>query len=316
MFKDFKGRDVSNCIACHDDVHEQKFGNDCRQCHSEESFQSVRNFTALDHVNTDFPLEGKHTTVDCRKCHEQKMTEPLPFNACAVCHDDYHDGQFVTDLRSPDCASCHTVDGFEGSTFTIAQHNETRFALTGAHLATPCFSCHLREDQWMFRNIGENCIDCHANVHGESVEIKFVPDQACAYCHNTEQWASVTFDHTQTGFPLEGAHAREACIACHLSAPPDDDFRVIFTGLSNDCNSCHENVHRSQFAINGVTDCRRCHHPDQWSPSDFDHNTARFPLEGAHAGLSCIACHTQTMDSQGTFVLYSLGTVQCVDCHQ
>jgi len=317
MFKDFLTKDVSNCTACHDDVHEQKFGNDCKSCHSEVSFSSVRNFAAPEHRKTDFPLKGKHETVDCRKCHESgPMTQPLPFNTCAGCHDDYHEGQFITDLRTPDCAECHTVDGFTGSTFTVEQHSQTDFALTGAHLATPCFACHLQEEKWMFRNIGVRCIDCHDDIHAGTIEQQYYPEQACINCHKTEDWRLVTFEHSLTGWALEGSHQEQTCTACHLPDEEAGTRRVTFDGLTTTCAECHDNVHRSQFEISGVTDCARCHAPEQWKPSGFDHDSARFVLEGAHLEVACTECHTQTADTEGTYALYRLEKLACADCHQ
>ena len=318
MFKDFAGKDVTNCTACHDDVHDQIFGNDCRACHSEESFRAVRNFTALDHQKTNFPLEGKHEVVDCRKCHEAPaMIESLPHNRCADCHTDFHEGQFVTNSRTPDCASCHTVDGFAGSTFTVAQHNETAFPLTGAHLATPCFSCHFTEDKWLFKNIGTRCIDCHTDIHAGSIGIQYYQDQTCTSCHVTESWRSVVFDHTLTGFTLEGAHTRQACSACHLpDHTADGTNQIVFSGLSADCVSCHQDIHRQQFEVNGVTDCSRCHGYAHWSPGAFDHNTARFVLEGAHVTVACDACHRETVENGVSFVTYRLENFACVDCHK
>lgn len=322
MFKDFTGRDVSNCVACHDDVHEQRFGTDCRKCHSEESFRSVRNFTAALHDSTAFPLEGKHETVDCRKCHETtRMIDPLPHNTCAACHDDYHEGQFVSVSRTPDCAECHTVDGFAGSTFTVEQHNAGKFALTGAHLATPCFACHLKEEspkkeKWYFRNIGTQCIDCHDDIHAGHLSEEYYPDKACVQCHSTEGWGDVSFDHARTDFILEGVHAKQSCTSCHK---PDVTTgvspRIAFAGLAKECISCHENIHRSQFEAEGTTDCVRCHGYEQWKPSVFDHNTARFVLEGAHLTVACVECHRESTDTQGNFVLYRLEKYACVDCH-
>ncbi len=317
MFKDFTGKDVSNCTACHEDVHKQKFGNDCRTCHSEESFRAVRNFTVSDHSKTAYPLEGKHETVDCRKCHETRMMLPLAHSQCADCHADFHEGQFVTATRTPDCAECHTVNGFAGSTFTVEEHNRTDFVLTGAHLATPCFACHQRNDKWVFRDVGNRCTDCHEDVHGSSIDARYYPDKACERCHTPDAWNAVQFDHSLTGFALAGRHAQVACTACHI---PDSTLtgkrHVAFNGLVQECTSCHANVHREQFAVDGITDCRRCHGFEHWKPSEFDHNTARFVLEGAHLEVACAQCHKAVADDQGSYVLFRLEKFACADCHE
>ncbi len=316
MFKDYLHQDVSNCVSCHDDVHEQRFGTDCKACHTEDSFQRIRDLDALDHDLTGFALEGKHEQVDCKKCHETKMTEPLVHSQCADCHSDYHEGQFVSVSRTPDCAECHTVDGFAGSSFTVEQHNTGKFALTGAHLATPCFSCHLREEKWLFRSIGERCIDCHDDVHEGTIAAEFYPDKACERCHITDSWATVSFDHAVTGFTIEGAHLRQACTACHEPDLAENSVRrVSFTGLTAVCMDCHENAHRDQFEIDGITDCKRCHNADHWQPSVFDHNTAQFVLEGAHITVACDQCHREVVEDGVTFVQYRIEKFACIDCH-
>jgi Zn finger protein HypA/HybF involved in hydrogenase expression len=126
----------------------------------------------------------------------------------------------------------------------------------------------------------------------------------------------VAFDHGRTGFNLEGTHARQSCIACHKpDVAAEASLRVAFAGLKRECTACHENIHRSQFEMEGVTDCVRCHGYEHWKPGAFDHNTARFVLEGAHLTVACAECHRESTDTQGNFVLYRLEKYACVDCH-
>jgi len=316
MFKDFTHRDVSNCVSCHEDVHAQKFGIDCKSCHSEQSFQTIKNMDAFNHGLTDYALEGKHLEVDCRSCHEAKMTDPLPHTRCVDCHDDYHEGQFVSVSGPTDCAECHSVQGFPGSSFTVEQHNAGNFALTGGHLATPCFACHLTDDKWVFRDIGTRCNTCHEDAHHGTIDERYYPDKACESCHNTAAWQTVVFDHAQTGFALEEAHARATCTACHI---PDTTLtatsQFVFSELSTTCADCHADVHRAQFETEGETDCTRCHGFGHWKPSSFDHNSARFVLEGAHLEVACGECHKETAGSDGPFTVYRLEKMACVDCH-
>ena len=319
-FTDFTGRDVNNCATCHDDVHTGKFGPDCRQCHSEQSFFEITGgLGSIDHSLTDFPLEGKHQEiVDCRACHAPRLTEPVAFQQCTDCHSDYHEGQFV-DVKQQviDCAACHTVDGFPGSTYTIAQHNDGPFPLTGAHLATPCFACHVQDDRWVFQDLGTACLDCHQSPHGDGLDPRYDPDPTCTGCHSTESWSQIAFSHAQTGFALEGAHLTASCIACHEPDPTVADLRVLpFSGLGQDCAGCHQDVHQAQFIRDGVTDCAQCHSPAGWRPSTFDHDSARFVLEGAHVGVDCASCHRQVTRQGVTYTLYQTGLLRCTDCHR
>lgn len=318
VFKDYSGKNFHQCQTCHKDPHENKFGQDCKSCHSEESFFKIRNIDKFDHSLTSFELVGRHQQVDCRKCHENRLTDPVPHARCADCHEDFHDGQFVSQNNLiRDCAECHTEHGFEGSTYTIEQHNTTDFPLTGSHLATPCFSCHLKKEEWTFRDIGTKCNDCHIDIHEGYLDTKYYPDKTCTACHTPEGWTEVTFDHTQTEFPLEGRHEIISCTACHQ---PDtisgQEIPVPFTGLNVTCVSCHENVHGDQFMAEGTTDCTRCHSYDAWQPSLFDHNNARFKLDGAHQQVDCAGCHKPDTDPDGVIrIQYRTGKLECVDCH-
>ena len=84
----------------------------------------------------------------------------------------------------------------------IEEHNKGKFQLTGAHLAVPCKNCHQQEKEWHFKNVGLNCIDCHKNVHGTELAQKYLPENKCNSCHQTENWSTITFDHDSTEFAL------------------------------------------------------------------------------------------------------------------
>ncbi|MDP4240913.1 MAG: cytochrome C, partial [Bacteroidota bacterium] len=86
----FKGLEFSNCTACHRDVHDNKYGQNCKQCHSEESFHTIKGISNFDHDKTGFPLVGKHKSVACTSCHKTNMTDPVKHDRCSDCHTDYH----------------------------------------------------------------------------------------------------------------------------------------------------------------------------------------------------------------------------------
>lgn len=58
-------------------------------------------------------------------------------------------------------------------------------------------------------------------------------------------------------------------------------------------------------------ECGDCHGPETWKPARisarFDHGRFGFPLEGAHAAASCMACHT-SLD-------FRQEAQRCVGCH-
>lgn len=322
IFQDRFGVRTNDCAGCHKDPHESKFGTVCADCHNEDSFRASGSMKNFNHDRTGFELAGKHKTVDCRKCHTTgNYTTPLKHYTCDACHQDYHEGQLASILGlSPDCAKCHTVEGFKGSLFTIADHAKTGFPLDGAHLATPCFACHQKDTakKWQFRNIGKKCADCHDDVHKGFLDQKFYPDQTCERCHVTAAWSDNHFDHNQTKFRLSGAHANQPCMACH--GKKDDTGKLPqryqkFADLSTTCTACHKNVHGRQFEKNGATDCAQCHGFNNWDAVKFNHNKTAFKLDGKHATVACSGCHKETVVDGEVMVQYKMKSFKCIDCH-
>jgi len=315
IFRDLKGILETDCMSCHDDVHEGKFGLDCARCHNTISFMDLNADIDFDHSLTDYNLEGLHANVECKSCHKSSFTDPIDFSYCRNCHEDYHNGQFVqSDGQIQDCGECHSV--YEDFTFTsygLDDHAQSAFPLEGAHVATPCFACHLDEasEEWNFRHIGQHCVDCHEDIHEGYISDEYYPDRDCLHCHNSDSWATVSFDHDLTDWPLEDKHADLDCSSCHIEEK-GELFIQRFNNLNTECYSCHENVHGDQFEEDGVTDCKRCHSTAGWEPENFDHSITRFPLEGKHAELECQACHKTRVNNKTVF---KIERFECIDCH-
>ncbi|MEI7504046.1 MAG: cytochrome C [Paludibacter sp.] len=311
----FTSLPFANCTPCHEDVHKNKFGQNCKQCHTEESFFFNKSMKAFDHDKTNFKLIGEHKQVECKECHKKSLTAPLKHDQCKDCHADYHKGEFAKNGVSPDCNQCHTNNGFTPSTFTIEQHNKHKFKLEGAHLATACAACHKKEKDWTFQKMGHKCVDCHTNVHKGIMDEKFIPNENCKVCHNVKSWKTVTFDHNRTDFKLIGAHTKAACAFCHYRRNENGIKTQKFGGTSKECSSCHRDSHFGQFAVNGKTDCTRCHGNDDWHDSKFDHNTSRFKLDGAHAKVKCEECHKTIRNGKGKYIEYKFDDISCSKCH-
>lgn len=316
VFQDRKGVGTKDCATCHKDVHEGKFGPNCNACHNENSFKIAGVPANFDHNKTDFALKGKHVEVNCKKCHEEDFLKPLPFENCASCHSDFHEGQFLANGNKPDCAKCHAVEGFSPSNFGISEHAKTKFPLDGGHSATPCFSCHQKtpDKKWAFRGIGERCVDCHSDVHKGALDEKYYPKQACENCHVTASWADSKFDHGLTDFKLEGGHAKRNCAACHRKAESDGKGR--FSNMATDCKSCHEDEHGGQFDKKWGSDCRKCHGFEDWKAAKFDHNLTAFKLEGKHAEVECSGCHKAKLMDGVKVVQYKFESFECIVCHK
>ena len=153
-----------------------------------------------------------------------------------------------------------------------------------------------------------DCVDCHVEHQGR--------DYALVYWPTGQEG----FDHGQTGYRLEGGHARVACRGCHTAthvADPaplraaDKDLDRTFLGLGPGCTTCHADPHAGQFAA----DCTSCHDTGHWRPAPlFDHERTPYPLTGRHAAVDCAKCHPPA--SQGTAVVFAgVAHAACTDCH-
>ena len=313
-YQAFKNIPFQNCNSCHKDVHNGSFGPNCSSCHQTSSFKQI-NSAAFDHNKTKFPLVGKHKFVACNNCHKNPSGYKMKFALCTDCHQDYHKAQFVVNNVTENCSDCHTENGFTPSLFTIEKHNKTKFQITGAHLATPCQSCHYQQNQWVFKGIRIECISCHKNIHDKELKTEFLPNDNCATCHKTENWSTISFDHRKTSFPLSGKHSSVTCSNCHRKTINGSES-IIFSSLKKDCQSCHTDIHYDQFKVEGTSDCGRCHSSNNWKPEKFDHNKTEFKLEGAHKNIDCTKCHPKVEVNGNTFTKFKLEDFKCASCHK
>jgi len=324
------------CADCHKpDPHKGQFENrpkkgECAECHTVEGWKPSL-FGVKEHATSQYPLLGKHARVECAKCHVPAGKDTrykVKFAACLDCHKDAHDTQFASAPYQNRCESCHTVQDFHRSTFTIANHRKTRFALAGAHVAVPCNECHKigaggRADKILpFHFEDQTCTACHVDPHHGEFKDRMARRRAngtplgCEACHTVKSWTDVnSFDHSKTKFPLLGAHRAVACGACHKA--PSGSSQVQFKGTTQVCEECHVDAHGAQFAKAGKTACASCHNVQRWVPSTFDHDTrTHFALTGGHARVACDKCHKETKMVEGKPVLFYQPTpTKCADCH-
>ncbi|MBA4320025.1 MAG: cytochrome C [Flavobacterium sp.] len=314
VFQKFTGLSYKNCIDCHKDYHNGKLGTNCQKCHSSSSFRSVSK-SQFDHSKTSYPLVGKHTDVECSKCHGLKLSSKPKHETCLSCHKDFHIGQLTRNNKIIDCIECHTEKGFTPSLFSIEKHSAAKYKLSGSHLAVPCKSCHLLKNEWKFKIVSQGCGDCHENIHRDEISPKFMGNKNCAACHDVGAWNQVTFDHNQTDFRLIGIHWKTACDKCHTKSE-NGVKRFIFVSLDKKCVTCHNDIHYSQFSEADKTDCGRCHNFDNWKATNFDHSKTKFPLDGAHKKVKCIKCHKQIFNSEKQlYIKYKIEDIKCAACH-
>lgn len=324
-FLKFAGLPFNLCTDCHRDPHQNRFGTNCQNCHNTSGWKNYVH-SNFNHDLTRYPLKGKHKNVSCEECHNAgKSKKIIHFNECRNCHNDYHLGQFVHRKQKGACEECHTVQGFTPANFTITEHNDTKFALKGAHLAIPCIACHPvklinNEKTYQFKFESTTCISCHNDPHDGQVSqylnnvSSVIQKSGCEYCHRSDSWQRVLFDHSQTNFLLEGKHKDINCSGCHRIK---NSTYIKFKLFSKECSSCHLDIHRGQFANpDQFTNCAKCHIPHDWYAEKFNHNVhSDFKLEGAHVKVSCQKCHKIENIGGEQTVRYKPINSECAFCH-
>ncbi len=297
----------SNCLSCHTDVHKSELGTNCLRCHTTQTWKITD--MVQKHQSTRFPLLGRHSTLSCQTCHAnagQKQFAGTPTD-CFSCHrNDFARAKAPNHTAagfSTNCVQCHQVTAFRWG--TGFDHARTAFALTGAHVAASCFSCHKNQ---VFKTTPTQCVACHqtdftSTRNPNHQAARFPID--CQSCHTTNAWAGAQFNHDQTQFPLIGAHRNRQCQSCHADN--------IFAGKPTDCVSCHRlqfNTAQNPNHVSGnfPTQCQTCHNSNAWRPATFNHSASRFPLTGAHQAVACSQCHVNGQ--------YTNTPTTCIGCHQ
>jgi hypothetical protein len=296
----------TQCVACHQaDFDEAKtpphagaFPTTCGDCHGSTTWDGAR----FDHGATRFALTGAHNAVACSACHADGAFRGKPVE-CLSCHQAAlqatSNPPHGSALFNAPCSSCHTTSAWGGASFN---HDATRFALTGAHRATTCASCH---GDRVYAGKPMACASCHSKDYDAArspVHTGF--PVTCESCHGTGTWSGAGFDHSGTDFPLTGSHLGTSCSGCHADG--------IFNGKSADCVSCHRAQYdattRPAHAAAGYsTSCSTCHNTSQWPGATFNHSSTQFPLTGAHIAAPCQSCHADNV--------YRGKPTDCYSCH-
>lgn len=336
-----KQLEFAKCADCHmPDPHGGQFADrkdrgECSACHTVDRWKPSL-FDVKAHAATSYPLQGKHAAVACAKCHVPAGTATqykIVSAKCLDCHKDVHEGQFAAAPSKGQCEACHTFSGFQPSTFTIAQHQKSRFPLAGAHLAVTCEECHTTSKAGYtskvvpYRFEDRSCTGCHTNPHGDQFKQQMAerrPDgsvKGCEACHTVKSWTDLPkFDHSKTAFPLLGAHAKVACDDCHKPAGTEGKMtEASFRSTPTNCSACHRDPHAGQFVKAGKPEsCDLCHNTEHWKPSIFNHETqSTFSLKGAHEKVECELCHTGHRNIDGKRVVFYKPTPRdCASCHE
>ncbi|MCF7805022.1 MAG: hypothetical protein K9N46_06580 [Candidatus Marinimicrobia bacterium] len=314
----------STCYSCHQTEYESTTGSEfdhpaqsipvsCETCHNTTSWSDA----TFDHDQTDFPLTGAHTSLACINCHDGTWIDysPPPGTTCYTCHQqDYEDEPIHTEQGfGTNCLECHTTSTFEGAEF---DHIAYFPIYTGTHQGRwdNCSTCHTDpEDRTVFTCITGGCHDNETELNQEHQEEGVsgytYQSDACYACHPTGE-SDDSFDHTATGFPLDGQHLPLQCNACHIN----NDFQ---TPLNSECTACHTDTYNQtsnpSHSDSGFSDlCESCHSTAGFLPADWSHaDETGFALSGTHASQGCNDCHA-TSEWSG----YQVVSVTCATCHQ
>jgi hypothetical protein len=204
--------------------------------------------------------------------------------------------------------------------------------------AANCIKCHeVSTKSPTFR-----CTECHREIADElqrnyGLHATFPRSgpagAACVKCHSDHNGENFTllnwdptpkgFDHSKTGYVLDGKHIGVGCRACHSmqhiavaarALLATKDLNHTWLGLSPTCTTCHEDKHKGRFGPN----CLQCHTTSDWKGAKmdaehFDHSKTRYPLTGAHQKTPCQKCHTPGADGQPRYAGIQFST--CSACH-
>lgn len=318
-FQQFAGIPHKQCSSCHVDVHKGNFGQQCKSCHSEESFHKISAGPGFNHSVTGFKLEGKHQKLDCRSCHDKSFGLSGHFKEfkgkdnrdCRVCHEDVHEGKFGSL-----CLDCHDQQSFKiASTRELKQfdHNSTGFVLLGKHQQVDCRKCH--QENYTTPLVHDQCISCHKDYHNGDFATKKDKYPDCSSCHSEQGFSPSGFtieQHEMSAFPLEGGHLATPCNACHMK-----ENKWKFNLPDKQCQSCHDDIHRGYISEKYYPgkSCNSCHTTETWSNIGFDHALTGWKLEGKHGLVQCASCHIDKTGKEIIQKFTGLGR-ECVNCHE
>jgi hypothetical protein len=315
--KDFNGTTTPNHV-------QSGFPTTCQQCHTTTTWNSA----SFDHSTTGFTLTGAHVALQCTQCHNTTFSPSgaysLTSTTCITCHQtDFNNASNPNHVQSgfsQNCTQCHNTTSWTGAAF---DHSTTGFTLTGAHVALQCTQCHNTtfspSGAYNLSN-STTCITCHQTDFNGATNPNHVQSgfsQNCTQCHNTTSWTGAAFDHSTTGFTLDGAHASLQCTQCHNTTfSPSGAYNLPNPTA---CVTCHQTDFNGTTSPNHVqagfpTVCQQCHTTTNWTGATFNHASTGFTLDGAHTALQCQQCHNTSFSPSGAYNLPN--PTACVTCHQ
>ena len=350
----------------------------CATCHPITQWADGK----FDHTAFGFPLTNSHALVanggkvpGCTSCHiNSNYNLQIAPTDCAnsQCHlttwqqtnNPVHSSAGAP-FAAANCSTCHNTITW---TTAIFDHATTGWALTGSHQLAPagkvvaCTDCHVGNN-YTFTAANTDCFGCHQTAWQSTTTIGgSVPNHItagfstsmCSTCHDTVLWTDGKFDHSTTGFPLQGPHMLpprttvtgaigpmvNACTDCHLGGNYTAGYPTT------DCYGCHQSYFTNaqnygatvpnHVTASYPTTCAACHTTyvaTAWLGAVFNHTYFRIPHHGSVCSdchlnptnyliFSCINCHTQPtahqpgMSHPSVGGRYVYGATTCYACHK
>src|SRR5437660_93831 len=303
----------------------------CATCHNTTAWTTA----IFDHSTTGFPLTNSHQMAPAGKV-----------SACTDCHvnNNYNLTIQPTDCGNSGChlttwqqtnnpthstagtafaaANCSTSHNTTTWTTAIFDHSTTGWPLTGSHQMAPagkanaCTDCHVNNN-YNLTSANTDCYGCHqaawnsTPTFGGNVPNHITagfPTSLCSTCHDTVVWSDGKFDHTATGFPLQGPHM----------LPPRTTVTGAVGSMVNACTDWH--IGANYTTGYPTTDCYGCHqtyfvNAQTYGTNVPNHVTANYPT-------TCVSCHTTWVTTawlgavfNHTYFRIPHNGSSCSDCH-
>ena len=348
--------EMSDCAACHG-VERNGFREALSARRGSPAWHSASGLSlvgahALDCAACHEPAGGfgNRDPADCAACHQHDHSQGFLASSAAL---DPHRAACNGCHRAADSS-------FFAARDALAQepgwHAASGFALVAPHLGVACALCHVETPAESLgssarypQRAPDDCAACHDDPHSQDFADGPFAQAACRACHALERFRPATFDvdaHSGTRFELTGAHRAVACEGCHDRPTSDSRLRLELDATA--CSTCHLDAHLGAFdeptvlrafasslasatgaassvnaglASEGCARCHGTHSFEQLSICDFEHGLwANWPLDGAHASLTCESCHARATSADelgrrfGRAELH--GSVDdCASCH-
>jgi hypothetical protein len=305
----------------------------CSSCHDTILWTD----STFNHASTGFPLTNSHQiapagkVTGCDQCHVGNYsTLAIQPTDCgnSQCHLTTYNGTnnpvhstAGAPFAAANCSTCHNTISW---TTAVFDHSTTGFPLTGSHQLAPagkvnaCTDCHTGNNYTAgFPPMDCGNSGCHLKdwnntpTFGGNVPNHLTagfPILLCSTCHDTVLWTDGKFDHSTTGFPLQGPHM----------IPPRTAVTGAIGPMVNACTDCH--LGGNYTTGYPTTDCYGCHqtyftNAQNYGASVPNHVTANYPT-------ACISCHTTYVTTAWLGAVFNHtyfriphhGSV-CSDCH-